>query len=205
MWKTFNIWLFLMAVVILPVGVFALVNYYEITVQALPVLVDKNHKIQDYKLTNQEGRKVSTKDWENKIVVANFFFTNCPSICPKMITNLKEVQQTYAQNKNLLIVSFSVDPERDSVTVLKNYVTRFHINEANWNLITGSKIEIYRLARTSFKVTATDGDGGPEDFIHSDKLILIDEKKQIRGYYDGTDKKEVTQLIKDIKKLENEH
>ena len=122
-----------------------------------------------------------------------------------MVTNLKEVQQAFPQDENLLIVSFSVDPEKDSVSVLKKFATRFHINEAGWNLITGSKIEIYRLARNSFKVTATDGDGGPEDFIHSDKLILIDTKKQIRGYYTGTDKTEVAQLIKDIKKLENEH
>ena len=204
MWKTFNIWVFLLAIVILPISVFAVVNWYELTVQALPVLIDKNHKIEDYKLTNHHGKEVSTKEWNNKIVVANFFFTHCPSICPKMIKNLNNVQQSNAQN-NLLIVSFSVDPERDSVEVLKNYATRFHINEANWNLITGSKIEIYRLARKSFQVTATDGDGGPEDFIHSDKLILVDRKKQIRGYYKGTDEKEVVQLIKDIKKLENEN
>lgn len=203
--KGFNIWLFLIVVIILPITVFALVNWYDTSVKALPVLNDKNHKIEDYKLTNQEGREVSTKEWKNKIVVANFFFTHCPSICPKMVTNLKEVQQAFPQDENLLIVSFSVDPEKDSVSVLKKFATRFHINEADWHLITGSKIEIYRLARNSFKVTATDGDGGPEDFIHSDKLILIDTKKQIRGYYTGTDKTEVAQLIKDIKKLENEH
>ena len=203
--KGFNIWLFLIVVITLPITVFALVNWYDTSVKALPVLIDKNHKIEDYKLTNQEGREVSTKEWKNKIVVANFFFTHCPSICPKMVTNLKEVQQAFPQDENLLIVSFSVDPEKDSVSVLKKFATRFHINEADWSLITGSKIEIYRLARNSFKVTATDGDGGPEDFIHSDKLILIDTKKQIRGYYTGTDKTEVAQLIKDIKKLENEH
>ena len=205
MWKTFNIWVFLLAVVILPISVFAVVNWYELTVQKLPVLIDKNHTIDDFKLTNQQGKEVSTKDWNNKIVVANFFFTHCPTICPKMIKNLNDVQQTYAQDKDLLIVSFSVDPKRDSVEALKKYASRFQIDEANWNLLTGSKIEIYRLARTSFQVTATDGDGGPEDFIHSDKLILVDRKKQIRGYYKGTNEKEVAQLIKDIKKLQNEN
>ena len=204
MWKAFNIWVFLGAVIILPVSVFAVINWYQRSVQELPVLVDKNHKIDDYQLTNQQGQIVSTREWNDKIVVSNFFFTRCPSICPKMIKNLKEVQRSYSGSKNLLIVSFSVDPERDSEKVLKNYAVRFDINEANWDLLTGSKIEIYRLARNSFQVTATDGDGGPEDFIHSDKLVLIDKKKQIRGYYKGTDENEVAQLIKDIKKLQNE-
>ena len=205
MWKRFNIWGFLIFVVMLPVSVFAIVSWYELTVQALPVLIDKNHKINDYQLINQQGKRVSTKEWSNKIVVVNFFFSHCPGICPKMIMNLKKVQQYHSENKNLLLVSFSVDPERDSEGVLKNYATRFDINETNWQMLTGSKIEIYRLARKSFQVTATDGDGGPEDFIHSDKLILIDQKKQIRGYYKGTDEKEVAQLIKDIKKLQNEN
>ena len=204
MFRKFNIWLFVAAVVVLPLSVFAVVNWYEKTVQKLPVLVSKDHRITDFKLTNQHGGTTTTKDWENKIVVADFFFTRCPSVCPKMTNNLKKVQAANINNSDVFIASFTVDPENDSTAVLQKYVNRFQINENNWHLLTGSKKDIYRLARKSFLVIATDGDGGPDDFIHSDLLILVDKQKRIRGYYEGTVEKEVQQLIKDIKKLENE-
>jgi protein SCO1/2 len=203
--KAANIWLFFAVVISLPFVVYTGVNWYEKTVKPLPVLINNEHTIADYELINQQGKKATTKDWENKIVVANFFFTHCPSICPKMTRNLINVQQSYANNPNVLLVSYSVDPEADSAAVLARYAKRFGINETQWQLLTGSKKEIYRLARTSFQVIATDGDGGEHDFIHSNKLVLIDRTKHIRGYYDGTDEKETAELIKDIKKLENEH
>jgi protein SCO1/2 len=205
MWRRFNIWLFLGIVIVFPLTVFAIVNWYERTVQSLPVLINKEHRIGDFKLINQQGNKSTTEEWRGKIVVANFFFTHCPVICPKMTANLKKLQETFAGNENLMLVSFSVDPQRDSVAELKKYTERFYINESNWQLLTGSKKEIYRLARKSFQVVATDGDGGDNDFIHSDQLILIDSKKRIRGYYEGTEKKEIAQLIRDIKKLEHEN
>jgi protein SCO1/2 len=190
MWRRFNIWLFLGIVIVFPLTVFAIVNWYERTVQSLPVLINKEHRIGDFKLINQQGNKSTTEEWRGKIVVANFFFTHCPVICPKMTANLKKLQETFAGNENLMLVSFSVDPQRDSVAELKKYTERFYINESNWQLLTGSKKEIYRLARKSFQVAATDGDGGDNDFIHSDQLILIDSKKRIRGYYEGPEKKE---------------
>jgi protein SCO1/2 len=205
MWRRFNIWLFLGIVIVFPLTVFAIVNWYERTVQSLPVLINKEHRIGDFKLINQQGNKSTTEEWRGKIVVANFFFTHCPVICPKMTANLKKLQETFAGNENLMLVSFSVDPQRDSVAELKKHAERFYINESNWQLLTGSKKEIYRLARKSFQVVATDGDGGDNDFIHSDQLILIDSKKRIRGYYEGTEKKEIAQLIRDIKKLEHEN
>jgi protein SCO1/2 len=197
--------LFIAIVVVFPLTVFAVVNWYERSVQTLPVLVNNKHTIADFELTNQQGNKSTTEEWSGKIVVANFFFTHCPVVCPKMTANLKKVQQAFAKNKNLLLISFSVDPERDSVAQLKKFAERFNIDESNWQLLTGSKKEIYRLARKSFQVIATDGDGGANDFIHSDNLILIDAKKSIRGYYEGTEDKEIIQLIKDIKKLEHEN
>ena len=122
-----------------------------------------------------------------------------------MVRNLKTVQESYANDPAILIASFSVDPERDSVEVLGKYAQWFNINGKTWQLITGPKKDIYRLARHSFKLTATDGDGGDEDFIHSSQLVLIDREKHIRGYYDGTNAEETNQLIKDIKKIEDEH
>jgi protein SCO1 len=205
MWRRFNIWLFLGTVISFPITVFAVVNWYERTVQALPVLINNEHTIVGYVLTNQQGKKSTAEEWNDKIVVANFFFTHCPVVCPKMTSNLKKVRAAFTGKKDLLIVSFSVDPERDSVAQLKKFAQRFGIDESNWQLLTGSKQEIYRLARKSFQVVATDGDGGDDDFIHSDQFILIDSKKRIRGYYEGTEGKETAQLIKDIKKLEHEN
>ncbi|RYG29073.1 MAG: SCO family protein, partial [Chitinophagaceae bacterium] len=138
-----------------------------------------------------------------KIVVVDFFFTHCAAICPRMTAGVKQVQQAFSKDE-LHIASISVDPERDSVGRLRWYQEKFSIDPANWELLTGDKKEIYKMARNSFMVVATDGDGGPADFIHSEKLVLVDKQKRIRGYYNGTDEKEVRALIADIQKLKNE-
>ena len=205
MQKRSTIGLFVMMVFILPVTAWALLNFYEKRWEALPIMgKTKEHIISDFTLTNQDGQLKCRADWESKIVVANFFFTHCPVICPKMTNSLKRVSKVFENDQAVLINSFSVDPERDSATQLKKYAYNFGINTANWNLLTGDKKQIYKLARNSFMVVATDGDGGPEDFIHSEKLVLIDKQKRIRGYYDGTGNKEAGQLINDIKKLKHE-
>ena len=201
--KKYSIWLFVAAVVLLPVGVFAIVKWYEHGFTKLPVLGPEHHSIADYQLVNQCGATTSIKDWNDKIVVANLFFTHCPVVCPKMIRNLKKVQQLYAGDEELMINSFTVDPERDSVGQLLEYATRMDIQK-NWQLITGSKKNIYKLARKSFLVVATDGDGGPDDFIHSELLILIDKQKRIRGFYNGTVSGEVDDLLRDINRLKRE-
>lgn len=202
--KKYSIWLFVAAVVLLPVGVFAIVKWYEHSFTKLPVLGPEHHSIADYQLVNQYGATTSIKDWNDKIVVANLFFTHCPVVCPKMIRNLKKVQQLYAGDEELMINSFTVDPERDSVGQLLEYATRMDIQK-NWQLITGSKKDIYKLARKSFLVVATDGDGGPDDFIHSELLILIDKQKRIRGFYNGTVSGEVDDLLRDINRLKRKN
>ena len=196
--------MFLAAVVLLPMAVFAVVKWYEHSYTKLPVLGAKDHTIANFSLVNQYGATTSLSDWENKITVDNFFFTHCPSICPKMIRNLKKVQQQYAGEEEILINSFTVDPERDSVAQLKHYARRLDIKN-NWQLITGDKKDIYKLARRSFLVVATDGDGGPTDFIHSELLVLVDKEKRIRGYYNGTDETEVDNLLRDINRLKKEY
>ncbi|MDP9229324.1 MAG: SCO family protein [Bacteroidota bacterium] len=199
-----SIWLFVTVVVMLPILAFAVVTWYEKNYQQLPILGSDQHTISDFKMTNQQGRIITIKDWKGKIVVADFFFTHCPGICPKITRNLKIVQQSFMNDGQLQINSFSVDPEKDSVGRLSFYASQFNIKNDNWNLLTGSKKDIYRLARKSFLVVATDGDGGPNDFIHSDKLVLVDTKKRIRGFYDGMNESEIGQLIKDISKLKAE-
>ena len=196
--------LFVSLVFILPVTAWALLNLYEKKMQRLPVVGAKDHHIADFSFVNQDAQVKTTADWQGKIIVANFFFTHCPVICPKMTNNLKKLSKAYAEDENILINSFTVDPERDKTAELKKYSERFEINNAKWHLLTGDKKEIYNLARNSFMVVATDGDGGPDDFIHSERLVLIDRQKRIRGYYDGTSEKETNQLISDIKKLKNE-
>lgn len=198
----YNMWAFVAVVLLVPISVFGIVKWYENKFQQLPVLGPKEHTISNFKLVNQHGRNTTLEAWKGKIVVAHYFFTHCPSICPKMIYNLKRVQ-AYSGIPNLQINSFSVDPERDSVSRLQTYASQFDI-KGNWNLLTGNKKQLYALARKSFLVVATDGDGGPDDFIHSDKLVLIDTQNRIRGLYDGTDEASVNQLISDIKKLAKE-
>lgn len=203
MLRKYYLWVFTAVVIALPLGVYGLISLYQSRFQPLPVLGPKGHVIAGFQFQDQQGRTVSSQDWNGKIVVANYFFTHCPSICPKMLYQLKRVQ-AYTGIDNLLITSFSVDPERDSVPRLQEYAAKHEVLK-NWRLLTGDKKRLYRLARNSFLITATDGDGGPEDFIHSDRLVLIDTQKRIRGFYNGTAEDDVNALISDIKKLAKEH
>ncbi len=198
------------ALVAIPVLVYAAVAMLQNKYQRLPVYSAQGNTreitpgIQPFNMYNQNGKIFSDKNVRDKIYVADFFFTSCTSICPKMTNNLKLVQDAFKGDTTVAIVSFTVDPGTDSAQRLKQYAARFKIDNASWDLLTGSKLEIYRLARKSFNVSAADGDGGPNDFIHSDKLVLVDKHKQVRGYYTGTDKTSVEQLIHDIKKLQDE-
>ncbi|HEX7905164.1 MAG TPA: SCO family protein [Chitinophagaceae bacterium] len=204
--KVSSIWFFALMVFALPAIAWALVSWYEKKVERLPVLGrSKEHRIADFQLSNQDYTIKKTADWKDKIVVVDFFFTHCPVICPKMTNSLKKVQAAWQGDKEILINSFTVDPERDSVAQLKKYCRQFGINTTNWDLLTGDKKDIYKLARNSFMIVATDGDGGPDDFIHSDKLVLIDKQKRIRGYYDGTSNEDINHLITDIKKVKDEN
>jgi protein SCO1 len=202
---------FILIVLVAPFAANGLMTWYEGSV-SLPVVKEKSngsvkreHHITDFHLLNQDGNLRTLADWKDKIVVVDFFFTHCPVICPKITASMKRVQQEYSTDSSIRFASITVDPERDSSMQLKKHIRRFDLDEHNWDLLTGDKKEIYRLARNSFMVVATDGDGGPADFIHSDKLVLIDTKQRIRGYYDGTDEKEANKLLKDIKKLKNEN
>jgi protein SCO1/2 len=201
-----TIW-FVMLVFLLPLSGYGLYRLYKST-RPLPVLGnlkgEEGRRAGDFKMMNQEAVSIDRNDWEGRIVVVDFFFTSCATICPDMTRSLARVQQSYKNAGDVMICSFSVDPESDSSAALREYASKYGVSAGQWHLLTGNKKEIYRLARNGFRVVATDGDGGPGDFIHSEKLILLDREQQIRGYYDGTSEKEVNKLIKDIKKLRNE-
>lgn len=196
-----TIYLFVIAVIVVPLTVFGITRWYETNIQRLPVLGPENHFVGKFRFQDQSGKYNDEETWKGKIVVADFFFTSCPAVCPRVAYQLKRVQ-AYG-DKNILISSFTVDPERDGVGKLKIYADRTGIG-SNWHLLTGDKIELYRFARKELMVVATDGDGGPADFIHSESLVLIDPLKRIRGYYKGTDEAEVNRLIHDIDKLKIE-
>ncbi len=166
--------------------------------------VYKNHRIRDFELVNQFGDTVNNRFLEGKIYVADFFFTTCPAICPVMSNELERVQDAFDDDKQIHIVSHSVQPEYDSPEVLKEYAALHQANPNQWTFLTGDKAEIYSLARKSYFAVTTDGDGGINDFIHTENFILVDTKKRIRGFYDGTSSQDVDRLIKDIKILKDE-
>jgi len=196
-----TIYFFVIAVIILPVTVFGITKWYESHFQRAPVLGPENHLVGTFRFKTQSGVDFTADQWKNKIVVAHYFFTSCPSICPKLIAALQKIQAQ--ESHKILISSFTVDPARDSVGKLKAYADKHGIKNG-WFLLTGDKISLYKFARTDLLIDATDGDGGPGDFIHSDQLVLIDPLKRIRGYYTGTDENEVNRLILDIGKLQTE-
>lgn len=167
--------------------------------------VKKYHRIANFRLTNQNGHIVTQQDYENKIYVADFFFTTCPSICPIMTDNMGYVQSQILDDPNVKLLSFSVTPEIDSVPQLKKYALEKGVKDEKWNLLTGDKKEIYTLARKSYFVAKEDGDGGPHDMIHTENFVLIDPDKRIRGYYDGTDRAAMQTLLEDMTTLKNEY
>lgn len=156
------------------------------------------HTIPKFEFMGHLGRKISNEDFENNYFVADFFFTNCPGICPIMSTQLTRVQKEFEEFDNVKILSHTVDPEKDSVDVLKNYADMYGAIDHKWHFVTGEKKELYQQARKGYFVTADEGDGGPEDFIHSEKFMLIDREGHIRGYYNGTDTTEVNNLMRDL-------
>jgi protein SCO1/2 len=162
------------------------------------------HTVQSFSFVNQYHDTVSEKTIENKIYVADFFFATCQSICPKMSSQLVHVQNAFKSDKNVLILSHTVNPSNDSVEVLNGYAQTYGAAKNKWHLLTGNKKEIYDMARYSYLVNALEDDGTAEGFLHSELFILVDAQKRIRGMYDGTDSVAVLKLISDIKLLKQE-
>mmetsp|Transcript_9037 Transcript_9037/g.10460 ORF Transcript_9037/g.10460 Transcript_9037/m.10460 type:complete len:227 (+) Transcript_9037:1-681(+) len=167
--------------------------------------ITKDHTIGDFELTNQNGEIITNKNYENKIYVADFFFTRCTNICIAMAYNMSELQEYYKNDDDIMFLSHSVTPIIDSVSVLKEYAINKGVIDAKWNVTTGSKKHIYELARKSYFAVIENGDGGENDFIHTEQFVLIDKKRRIRGFYDGTEKKDMEKLKKDMAILKEEY
>lgn len=167
--------------------------------------VRKNHTIADFNLTNQNGETITQKDYEEKIYIADFFFTRCQTICIKMAYNMQELQEFYKNDNDIMFLSHSVTPVMDSVPVLKAYAEEKGVIDGKWNVTTGPKKHIYDLARKSYFAAEDEGDGGDQDFIHTNLFVLIDKERRIRGFYDGTELEAMEKLKADMVILKNEY
>ncbi|MDC3229115.1 SCO family protein [Flavobacteriaceae bacterium] len=166
--------------------------------------VKKYHTIADFSLTNQNGKTVTQDTYNNKIYIADFFFTTCQTICPIMTDHMVILQNQLKLDPEVMLLSHTVTPEIDSVAQLKKYALNKGVLDSKWNLVTGDKKEIYQLARKSYLAVKSYGDGGEYDMIHTENFILVDQKKRIRGYYDGTLEEDIESLLNDIDILKKE-
>ncbi len=177
-----------------PIGVDTIVTEEKKKVDTL------YHTVGDFTLTDQMGQDFNLyRDTKDKVVVAHLFFCNCRTICPKLTQHAENLQYAYRKRDSLLrILSITVDPANDSVAALRAYAQKRHANHDMWYFLTGDKKEIYRIAREELFLDSSDGDGGDDDFVHSEYFVLLDFNKHIRGYYNGLDSMELKRLKDDI-------
>lgn len=177
--------------------------------QINPALVDPSllseddHRILDFSLINQLGDTISLSDVEGSILIVDFFFTRCATICPILTSNLKLIQDRLPDGVRIL--SHSVTPFADSVSVLSSYADKNGADSSLWWFLTGQKDEIYKLARRSYFACLDEGDGGYQDFVHTENVVLVDTQGRLRGFYDGTREEEISQLYQDLTRLINEN
>jgi len=214
--KYLNIFLLLTAIAVIGYALF--IYDKDKPTRILPIFGEKSyeakggktdtvyHTIPSFSFTNQDGKIVTDKDFDGHVYVADFFFTTCHSICPVMSNQLERVANKFKGNKEVLFLSHTVDPEIDTVEQLKSYAIRHNADAKQWMFVTGSKKDLYSVARVGYLLDAEQGDGGPDDFIHTQNFALIDKSKRIRGYYDGTDSVQMNMMMKDLDLLlQEEH
>jgi protein SCO1/2 len=163
------------------------------------------HKIRPFTLVDQEGKSFSEKNLDGKITVVDFFFTSCPGICPKMTTSMSKIQEQFKYDDHIQLISHSVTPDQDSVSVLADYAKKNNIQYGTWKLLTGDKEEIYNLGRKFYFVEEDLGENNDSSiFLHTENFVLIDENRIIRGIYNSLDRSSMQSLVEDINVLETE-
>lgn len=160
--------------------------------------IANKHTIADFAFTNQNSKTITQNEYKGKIYVADFFFTTCGTICPMMTDNMVWLQEQIKDNPKVMLLSHSVTPDIDSVSVLKEYARKKGVIDAKWNLVTGNKKDIYYIARKSYLAVKTGNSSELYDMVHTENFVLVDQKRRVRGFYDGTKREEVEQLLKDI-------
>lgn len=172
---------------------------------ALPIYGDESHRIADFRFQDQDGNWITNNTFKDKIYVADFFFTTCPTICPIMSKNMLLVTEHFKGNPAVGIISHSIDPKHDSIPVLKKYAEKLGADTSLWHFVNGSAKEIYALAEKSYFSAAAEEEEAPGGYIHSGGFVLIDQNRQIRGIYDGTVVDSVKKLIQDMDFLLEKH
>ena len=162
------------------------------------------HQIPDFEFINQDSVKITQKDFTGKIYVADFFFTTCPTICPKMKTQMLRIYKKFKDNPKVAILSHTIDPRHDTPAVLKEFSKNLGIQNSMWTMVTGDKAKIYEIGQKSYMVSATDDPTQPGGIVHSGAFILVDKNRHIRGIYDGTEPERVDKLMEDMEILLNE-
>ncbi len=163
------------------------------------------HTIPDFSFTNQNGETVTQETFRDKIYVADFFFTTCPTICPIMKTQMLRVYEKYKDHPEVMILSHTIDPEHDSVAVLHEFANRLGVTGNTWQFVTGKKEDIYEIGQNSYMITAREDPDEPGGYLHSGAFLLVDKDRRIRGIYDGTKEEKVDILLQDIEKLLKEY
>ena len=171
------------------------------TVNGKTVTDSVEHSIPDFQFVSQDGDTVSARTMAGKIYVADFFFTTCPTICPKMKTQLKRVYDRFKGNPNVMLLSHTIDPTHDSVAVLREFAQSLGVEGKQWLFVTGDKEKIYDIGQNSYMVSAAEDASAPGGVVHSGAFILVDTKKHIRGIYDGTTAEGVDKLMADMDKV----
>ena len=167
--------------------------------------IRKYHKIADFQLVDQNGDTITQDAYKDKFYVADFFFTTCQTICPIMTDHMAILQEELKNDASVLLLSHTVTPEIDSVPQLKKYAKQKGVIDSKWRLVTGDKKQIYDLARKSYMASKTNGNGGPYDLIHTENFVLVDTKRRVRGFYDGTKLESIQEILDDIKTLKAEN
>jgi len=208
-------YIYLFLILFLPGLVFMFFDSLQPDYRPLPKLGPKYveagdtvyHTIPDFELISQTGDVVRSSDFSNKIYVANFFFTSCPNpeFCPKLASNMNKLQRKFINVPPVKLISFTVDPERDSVPVIAKYADGYFARPDKWFFLTGDREMIYHIAQKGYLVSTIYGGDDPVSFIHTDKMVLIDKEKRIRGYYNGRDDEDINNLIIDAKILLQEY
>jgi protein SCO1/2 len=163
------------------------------------------HEIENFAFTNQDSMKVTNSTFNNKVYVADFFFTTCPTICPIMKTQMLRVYNQFEHDDGILFLSHTIDPDYDTVALLHDFADRLGVSSKKWHFVTGPKEYIYEIGQNSYMVTAMEDENEPGGYLHSGAFILVDPDRHIRGLYDGTKEDQVDRLISDIPKLLQEY
>ena len=159
------------------------------------------HTIGDFRVHNQDGKVITNNTFSDKLYVADFFFTTCPSICPVMTAQMLRIYEEYHTNEKVNLVSYTIDPRHDSIPVLKEYADKLEVSSDTWHFVRASMDSIYNLAEKSYMVRAAEGQFAPGGFIHGGAFALVDSQRRIRGLYDGTRPEDIDRLIAEIKIL----